>query len=287
MAEAALAEEDKTSKGGDRMKKRVRFIAIFALIALLALPLSLVASASSVDGRPGFDKRISDKYDHLTASDESRINSAIREAESEVNAIFLVAVYELGKDIPSGRSIVASFGFDHNIANIVLLVIKYGVSIETVGGEMKEINKHKYEMFTYGDPHRAITNREVDEILDDDDVYDNLKGGNFAAGAVAFIRGAVSAIHNDTSGLDDESSTQILVISLSGVAVIAVVAFIVLKIESKNGVSHINSIPAQGGGKKKRSNSSHTSSYGGYRGGGYGSSGGGFGGSSGGSRGGR
>lgn len=287
MAEAAPAEEDKTSKGGDRMKKRVRFIAIFALIALLALPLSLAASASSVDGNVGFDKRISDKYDHLTASDESRINSAIREAQSEVNAIFLVAVYELGKDIPSGKSIVASFGFDHNIANIVLLVIKYGVSIETVGGEIKEINKHKYEMFTYGDPHRAITNSEVDEILDDEDVYDNLKGGNFAAGAVAFIRGAVSAIHNDTSGLDDESSTQILVISLSGVAVIAVVAFIVLKIESKNGVSHINSIPAQSSGKRKRSSSSHTSGYRGGGSGGYGGSSGGFGGSSGGSRGGR
>ena len=269
------------------MKKHVKFIVIFTLISLLALPLSLAASASPVDGNAGFSKRISDKYDHLTASDESRINSAIREAESEVNAIFLVAVYELGKDIPSGKSIVASFGFDHNIANIVLLVIKYGVSIETVGGELKEINKHKYEMFTYGDPHRAITNSEVDEILDDEAVYDNLKGGNFAAGAVAFIRGSVSAIHSDTSGLDDESSTKILIISLSGVAVIAVVAFIVLKIESKKGVSHINSIPAQGGGKRKRSNSSHTSSYGGYLGGGYGSSGGGFGGSSGGSRGGR
>lgn len=268
------------------MKKHIRFILVFALTAILALPLSFAASASPVDGNAGFSKRISDKYDHLTASDESRINSAIREAESEVNAIFLVAVYELGKDIPSGKSIVASFGFDHNIANIVLLVIKYGVSIETVGGETEELNKHEYEMFTYGYPHKDITNREADEILDDEYVYDNLKGGNFAAGTVAFIRGSVSAIHNDTSGLDDESSTQILIISLSGVAVIAVVAFIVLKIESKKGVSHINSIPAQGG-KRKRSSSSHTSGYGGYRGGGYGGSRGGFGGSSGGSRGSR
>ncbi len=269
------------------MKKQVRFIAIFALIALLALPLSLSASASSVNGNVGFDKRISDKYDHLTASDESRINSAIREAESDVNAIFLVAVYELGKDIPSGKQIVASFGFDHNIANIVLLVIKYGVSIETVGGELQEINKHKYEMFTYGAPHKAITNREANEILDNEDVYDNLKGGSFAAGAVAFIRGSVAAIHSDTSGIGDEGSNKVLIISLSGVVVIAVVAFIVLKIADKKGVGYINLTSAQDGGKKKRSTSSHTSGYGGYRGGGYGSGSGGFGGSSGGSRGGR
>lgn len=262
------------------MKKHVRFIAIFALIALLALPLSLAASASSVDGNAGFSKRISDKYDHLTASDESRINSAIREAESEVNAIFLVAVYELGKDIPSGKSIVASFGFDHNIANIVLLVIKYGVSIETVGGELQEINKHKYEMFTYGDPHKAITNREVDEILDDEDVYDNLKGGSFAAGAVAFIRKSARAIEDD--GSSDDDSNAWLIVLLSGIGV-TVTMIIVTVFASRKVTTVENNIPAKSKNKKNRSSSSSRVS-------GYGSSAGGsggFSGSTGGSRGGR
>lgn len=258
----------------------VAFLAIVVFAIFLALsPITALAAYNPQN----MSRRISDKYNRLSTSDESRINSAIREAESEVNAIFLVAVYDIGKDIPSGRKIVSSFGLDPDIANIVLLVIKYSASAENAGGEIQESKKHKYEMFTYGKPHSAITNREADSILDNEDVYDNLKAGNFAAGAVAFIRESVKAIQvNEATHNDDGNSWLIILIACVGVTVMVVIGCIVSKKQLSNAE---NLTPAKSkGNKNKSSGSSHTTGYGGYRGGG---GNGGFGGSTGGSRGGR
>lgn len=266
------------------MKKHNKTIAFFAIVIFALLLALSPITALAADSPQGMSRRISDKYNRLSSSDESRINSAIREAESEVSAIFLVAVYDVGKDIPSGKKIVSSFGFDPEIANIVLLVIKYDSSVESVGGEAKKTQKHKYEMFTYGAPHRAITNREADGILDNEDVYDNLKGGNFATGAVAFIRESVRAIQDEGMSSSGDSSPWFIVL-LVGIGVALVIAIVAIVVGKKQPATAENLTPAKAKGKKNgKSDSYHTRSYGGYRGGG---SSGGFGGSTGGSRGGR
>ena len=263
------------------MKKHNRLIVFFAIVIFAILFSLSPVTALAADSPQNMSRRISDKYNRLSSSDESRINSAIRDAESEVSAIFLVAVYDIGKDIPSGKKIVSSFGFDPEIANIVLLVIKYDPSVESAGGEEQKSQKHKYEMFTYGAPHKAITNREADSILDNEDVYDNLKSGNFAAGAVAFIRESVKAIQvNEATHNDNGNSWLIIILTCVGVTIMIAIGYIAGK---KHLANTENLTPAKSK-KNGKSDSYHTRSYGGYRGGG---GNGGFGGSAGGSRGGR
>lgn len=253
------------------MKKlSANMICSFALLCAAYILLSPI-SAKAFAPNSGISSRISDKYDHLSESDESKIYRAIVDAEDSVAAAFLVAVYDVDKTIPSGKDILESFGFDHRYDNVVLLVIKYNSD----AGEYK----HKYEMFTYGTPHKSISNREAGEILDSEDVYNNLKGGNFAAGAVAFIRSSVSAIESE----DKDSETDLIIgIGFSSFAIIAIVAAIVSKFIPYKGANTVNSAPSK---NKKNYNTNTSRGSRGY-GSGYGS-GGGFGGSSGGSRGGR
>lgn len=260
------------------MKKRGGFI-LFSLIAAIVACVSLFpVTAFAFAPSNGVSSRVSDKYDRLSDSDEARIYSAIVEAENTVSAVFLVAVFDTNKNIPSGKDILASFGFDHRYDSVVLLVIKYNPT----GGE----NKHKYEMFTYGEPHKAISNREANDILDSDAVYNNLKSGRFADGAVAFIRGSADAIEAEESSGDND---LILGICFGAFALIIGLALPLSNLIG-NKISNLigknspasNQIPSKN--KKNYDNNSSRGSRG--YGSGYGS-GGGFGGSTGGSRGGR
>lgn len=251
----------------------VSFVMVLA-ICILAAPLS----ASAFGNNTGVSSRISDKYDHLSASDESRIYTAINEAEQSTSAIFLVAVYDRDKGIPSGKEILSSFGLNYKYDSVVLLVIKYDVSMDSIGENRVELNNHKYEMFTYGMPHKAISNREVNAILDDEDVYNNIKGGNFADGAIAFIRGSADAINSEESGSGDD---WIIYVILGGFAAMGIIIAVAAKFAPKTIGQAANQIPS-----KNQSNYKGSKSYGSGR---YGSvgRGGGFGGSTGGSRGGR
>lgn len=259
------------------MKIHNRTIAVLFVMALAICILAAPISASAFGNNVIVSSRISDKYDHLSASDESRINTAIKEAEQSAATIFLVAVYDTNKGIPSGKEILSSFGLDHRYGSVVLLVIKYDVSVDSFGENRLEFNNHKYEMFTYGTAHKAISNREANAILDDEDVYNNIKGGNFADGAIAFIRGSADAINSEESGGDD----WIIYVILGSLAAIGIIIAVAAKFAPKTAVQGANQIPS-----KKQSNYKGSKSYGSGR---YGSvgRGGGFGGSTGGSRGGR
>ena len=250
------------------MKKFSKSI-IFSLVMTMAICILFAPIYTlAFEYNSGISSRISDKYDRLSASDESKIYRAIVDAEESVAAVFLVAVYDEDKTIPSGKVILESFGFDHRYDNVILLVIKYS----SAKGE----NEHKYEMFTYGTPNKAISNREVDDILDSDEVYNNLKGGQFADGAVAFIRGSVSAIEFEESGDD----MDILIgIGFGSIGLIAIVAAVVAKFIPHKDINTVNSIPSKGKGNYKSKTS--------YGSRGYSVGHGGFGGSTGGSRGGR
>ena len=263
------------------MRRQSKFISLLAIIIIVALILSVPIYAYALGSGNVGANRISDKYDHLSASDESKIVKAVKDAEEElINVRFLVAVFDYDKAIPSGKDIVASFGFDHNTDNIVLLVIKYNMDTVEVGDYRDRINKHYYEMFTYGTPHRDISDYEADEILDCKDVYDNLKGGKFAEGAVAFIKQSVKVIKNDGSSDGNDSLTWIIVCVGGGfIIVLIIIAIITYKKMPDVDVA----IPAKSKSNKKGSSgASRVSGYGSSAGGS-----GGFGGSTGGSRGGR
>jgi hypothetical protein len=252
--------------------KKLNTYMIFSLALLCAVCILLSPiSAEAFAPNSGVNSRVRDKYDHLSESDEARIHRAVVDAEDSVATAFLVAVYDLDKTIPSGEDILETFGFDHRHDNVVLLVIKYS----SEPGDYK----HKYEMFTYGTPHKAISNREANEILDSEDVYNNLKSGDFADGAVAFIRSSVRAIESEDT---DSEMDLIIGIGFGSFALIGVVAAVVAKFIPHKDINTVNSIHAKGKGSHRSK-----SSYGSRKYGGYGGHGGGFGGSSGGSRGGR
>lgn len=67
--------------------------------------------------------------------------------------------------------------------NAVLLIITF----DTRDG------LYYYDMYTYGRADSAISSKEVDYILDRDEVYDNLKGGRLLDGATAFFDLSVKA----------------------------------------------------------------------------------------------
>lgn len=70
----------------------------------------------------------------------------------------------------------------HRVKNImntdaILLVVTYERLNDT----------YYYDMYTYGEANRAVNGKEVNYILDDYDVYDNLKGGRVYDGCEAFF----------------------------------------------------------------------------------------------------
>ena len=67
--------------------------------------------------------------------------------------------------------------------NAVLLIVTYDCSDTTF----------YYNMYTYGDAHKKISDEEVDQILDRRDVFDNIKNGSIATGVEAFFVGSAVA----------------------------------------------------------------------------------------------
>ena len=187
------------------MKKRSVIASILACSMLIVCMLSMptIAFAS------GDDARIHDSYDRLTDLEELRINEAIKTAEKTVNATFIIEIYDESKVtiLPSGEKILDSFGFSTK-DNVVVLVIHYHYDAIT---EMLfgESYAHNYQMYTYGIPHKEISDSEVDAILDNENVYNNIKKGNYADGIVAFVEEAVKAMPKAVKGTNSNTSDKI------------------------------------------------------------------------------
>ena len=186
---------------------------ILAVLAISVLLAPIYASASSAS-----TSRVLDRDGNLSSYDESRIASAISDAEETTGVIFLIAVYDSNRGIPSGEEAIRLFGFSHITDDVVLLVIKC------------DDYENYYEMFTYGDAYHLISDRAVDRILDSSDVYDNIKGGRLADGIIAFVNNTAVEIERELSGEIYFDSDQILIMVIVSLAagIIAVVAVIIV-----------------------------------------------------------
>ncbi len=122
--------------------------------------------------------------DLLTADEESYLNTRLDELSAEHGVEFYLATY------------VAYNRFDDFLGDdycvevqplrgktAILLVITYDRSDRT----------YYYDMYTYGRADSRISGTEVDYILDDSEVYPNLKGGRLCAGAEAFFTRSAEA----------------------------------------------------------------------------------------------
>ena len=148
------------------MKKSILFL---LLSLLLLLPLTLIPCAAAGDVPVVYDAA-----DLLSADAEKAILEAAREAESASGCAFYVATYK-GTYMYTG----VDFLFEHDLSeqdDSVILVITL------------DRGTYYYDMYYYGRADGRINQKEVDYILDHDEVYDNLKSGELEAGTCAFLR---------------------------------------------------------------------------------------------------
>lgn len=151
------------------MPLRKMFFAAFTVFIML---FSLLFAVSAEE------PRVYDMDSMLTQNDIERINDVALKAEAEYGCKFYIVTHSA--DGRFEKYIGEDFIEDNRLSyndDILLLIITYDTVERT----------YYYNMYYYGLPSRRISDNEVDTILDDPDVYDNLKAGRLADGAIAFI----------------------------------------------------------------------------------------------------
>ena len=146
-------------------------IALGLILLCLAVCLTLPLSAAE-------SERIYDPSDMLNATEAAELTALLNRLSTEHGVEMYLATY-LAKGPYDDF-----YGDDycHRVKDIedtdaVLLVVTYERLNDT----------YYYDMYTYGEANRAINQKEVNYILDDYDVYDNLKGGRVYDGCEAFF----------------------------------------------------------------------------------------------------
>ena len=156
-----------------RTAARILTILLLALCFTVALPLS----AENVG-------RVYDPGEMLTAAQAAEL-SALLDELSEANEVELyMATYY------ADNAADDFYGDDycHRVRDLegtdaVLLVVTF-----------EELaNTYYYDMYTYGRANTAISQKEVDYILDSYGVYTNIKGGNVAEGVRNFFEMSAKA----------------------------------------------------------------------------------------------
>ena len=182
-------------------------VVIFTII--VALLLTVIGFTVSAYG--GFiipsGELLTDRGDVIPDADEDEIIEAIAEAESGLDTKIRVFAYR-------GTSYYDYLDYidesEESFYSLVLLVIQYD----------DYSDEYYYYLDTYGDAHYSIKDKEVDRILDNNEVYDNIKSGNLREGIIAFATLAKKASAEDLR----PDFVKVLIISL---VIAVIVAFIV------------------------------------------------------------
>ncbi len=147
-------------------------IAVLALILLcLAVCFALPLWAAETD-------RVYDPAGMLNATETAKLNALLDQLSRESGVELYLATYNAENRFDD------FIGDDYcaRVKNLkgsdaVLLVVTYE----------KFNREHYYDMYTYGEANYAISQKEVNYILDDHDVYGNLKYGRIHEGCEAFF----------------------------------------------------------------------------------------------------
>lgn len=146
------------------MKRIVALVISILTVTLLLVSLSVYADSSD---------RVFDPADLLLASEERALEEHIRSLEEKCGIKFYFVSHRSDYDDYAPEKFVFDYGITET--NFVLL---------TVVKRSYEIN---YYIDTWGDSESKISNKEVNYILDDTDVYDNIKYGSIFEGSLAFF----------------------------------------------------------------------------------------------------
>jgi uncharacterized membrane protein YgcG len=186
------------------MKKITAFI--FALmLALSALAITSTASKSN----------IYDPMDHLTDAEEARIASSFAEAEDRCGVSFALLVND-GYATYNEDNIFYSFGLSRQDDAAILLVEYYG-------------GDWYYELFLYGEADEKISYSQSDGILDSSRVYNNIKSGRIADGAIAFASLTADELVSSGRG----ALAGVIIVSVVLAMVAAAVSIIIVTVRYK------------------------------------------------------
>ena len=191
-----------------------KYFAAILILVLVCSTFSLTASAGS--------EFVHDNSNVLTNSQEEELNAIANELFSKTQAKFYVVT--VGAMYYEGENFLYSNGLNE-YEDIVLLVIN-----------TYELPTIYYDIYTYGDAYNKITDAEIDRLVYNDQVYDNLKGGEIFEGAKAYLALGETAY---SGHLRAKTSTIIItsvIIALiaASIAVIAVVISYKTKKKSAN-----------------------------------------------------
>lgn len=149
---------------------KTKLLAVLMLCALLCGALTLGVGAEESEDTL---TKVTDVDGLLGEFDEERINAALEMASEEMGIPICAYVFEYVGRTVEGEDYLAAKGLSVD-DDLVLMVV-------TV--RRNEIN---YNLYTFGDAAFKINEKEVNYILDDREVYDNIKTGEIADGLCAY-----------------------------------------------------------------------------------------------------
>jgi len=161
-------------------KHSVRLLSRFCLCLVLCLALlPLLSFAASADAAA--DSRVIDQTGVMS---DAVLESLSRLAASESTRCNVPLCAVVTKDASYDQyTFMNHYGFSSS-DDLLLLIVFYDVDETT----------WYYDLYTFGRAADEITNREVDDLLDAADVYNNLKSGRTEEGLRAFLPLAAEAI---------------------------------------------------------------------------------------------
>ena len=197
------------------MMKTRRVILILTIFVCMFVLFCFETSANT----SYITSRISDKDGYISEENKEKLEEKLREAEKNSGVDFRVYVYEYS----AREGYVDMYDYERavgeNFENLVLLVVSY------------EYGEYYYELFTKGSADTDISDKEVNKILDNDDVYDNLKSGKLYDGIDAYISLAERAVVGKLRNSFKSVFVPSLVISI--IAAIVVGACVLVKYRKK------------------------------------------------------
>ena len=142
-------------------------------IALSIIVLVIVVSASALSVFAAeTQKYVFDNADFLTDAEELALEEQAKNLSERCGAKFIIACKY--SNYYEGDWILQENDLSDN-DDIIMLIIT------TSGGE------YYYDLYTYGNAYSKITNVEINRVLDNSEVYPNIKGGELYMGLSAYM----------------------------------------------------------------------------------------------------
>ncbi len=186
---------------------------LLTISLLLASILSAICiSANAKEGRT-YDP------DGRLGQNISYIEEALSSASEATRVEFFTYIHSDGRVRES--SMLSRFGVSEDDDVIIL-------EIELVD------STYYYELYTYGDAYSLISDSDADYILDYDDVYYSIKGGQLANGITAFVSVCSETITSNRESARASAIIWPIVIGLlaGGIAVVCVIVKYKRKLKS-------------------------------------------------------